>query len=339
MNSSSTLASSSSSSFFQYKHLPTKPTQPYLLRFAPPNSHNSHNVPVLKVTASSSAHHHRTLLTGNSHSNPNPILQTLKRYAKAAILIGVTAAVFTTKSSTLLARAEPPPALTEEAPTQVTDDENNQSSSPLSDFLGSNSEAIDALKSLLQQKLENGEDDEALKILQRLVAAQPSATEWKFMMARVLSEMGENESARQVFEEILASNPLSFEALFENALLMDRCGEGEAVIKRLEDSLQVAEEENKAKEARDVKLIMAQVQFLQKNVEDALNSYNELVKEDPKDFRPYFCRGMIYSLLDRNAEATEQFEKYRQLSPKKFEVDGYFRKPLSRVKVFGSDEN
>ena len=81
------------------------------------------------------------------------------------------------------------------------------------------------------------------------------------------------------------------------------------------------------------------IQFLQKNVEDALYSYNELVKEDLKDFRPYFCRGMIYSLLDRNAEATEQFEKYRQLSPKRFGVDGYLRKPLPRVKVFGSDEN
>lgn len=243
-----------------------------------------------------------------------------------------------TKSSTLLARAEPPLTLTEQAPTQVSDDE-NQSSSPLSDFLGSNSEAIEALKSLLQQKLENGEDGEALKILQRLASAQPSATEWKFMMARVLAEMGENESARQVFEEILAADPLSFEALFENALLMDRSGEGEAVMKRLEDALQIAEEENKAKEARDVKLIMAQIQFLQKNVEDALNSYNELAKEDPKDFRPYFCRGMIYSLLDRNAEAREQFEKYRQLSPKKFEVDGYLRTPLSRVKLFGNDEN
>lgn len=158
-------------------------------------------------------------------------------------------------------------------------------------------------------------------------------------MARVLSEMGETQSARQVFEEILAANPLSFEALFENALLMDRSGEGHAVIRRLEEALRIAEEENKAKEARDVKLIMAQLQFLQKNVEDALNSYNELVKEDPKDFRPYFCRGMIYSLLDRNDEAKVQFEKYRQLSPKKFEVDGYLRKPLSRIKLFGSDEN
>ncbi|KAK9935675.1 hypothetical protein M0R45_022765 [Rubus argutus] len=322
MNSSALASSSSSSSsLFQFKLTPTKPTQSSLVRFAPPHSINP-----LKVTASSSPH--------NKHSNP--ILQTVKQYAKAAILIGVTATVFH-KSSKLLARAEPPATLTEEeAPTQVPDE--NQSS-PLSDFLGSNSDAIDALKSLLQQKLENGEDEEALRILQRLVSAQPSATEWKFLMARVLSEMGETQSARQVFEEILAANPLSFEALFENALLMDRSGEGHAVIRRLEEALRIAEEENKAKEARDVKLIMAQLQFLQKNVEDALNSYNELVKEDPKDFRPYFCRGMIYSLLDRNDEAKEQFEKYRQLSPKKFEVDGYLRKPLSRIKLFGSDEN
>ncbi|XP_048447306.1 uncharacterized protein LOC125480465 [Pyrus x bretschneideri] len=174
MNSSSTLASSSfstSSSLFQYKLIPSKPTQPSLLRFDPPHSHNSHNVPALKVTASSAAHHHRPLLPGNTHNNPSPILQTLKHYAKTAILIGVTAAVFTTKSSTLLAIAEPTPTL--------------------SDFLGSNSEAIGALKSLLQQKLENGEDDEALKILQRLVEAQPSNTEWKFMMER------ENERTRE----------------------------------------------------------------------------------------------------------------------------------------------
>ncbi|KAL6187355.1 hypothetical protein ACLB2K_038754 [Fragaria x ananassa] len=317
---SSTLASSSSSSscLFRINHLtPTKPTQTSLLRFAPPLSHNS-----LKISASTN----------------NSVLQTAQQYAKTAILIGVTATVFH-NSSKLLARADhappPPPPLTEPAPAP---DESHQAS-PLSDFLGSNADAVAALKSLLQQKLESGEDDEALKILQRLAAAQPAVTEWKFLMARVLSEMGDTGSARQVFEEILETNPLSFEALFENALLMDRSGEGHAVIRLLEEALRVAEEENKVKEARDVKLIMAQIQFLQKNVEDALSSYDELVKEDPKDFRPYFCRGMIYSLLERNDEAKEQFEKYRQLSPKKFEVDGYLRTPLSRIKLFGSDEN
>ena len=151
--------------------------------------------------------------------------------------------------------------------------------------------------------------------------------------------MGDTETARDLYEQVLTVNPLSFEALFENALLMDRCGEGEAVIKRLEEALRVAEEGNKAKEARDVRLIMAQIQFLQKNVEEAMNMYQQLTKEDPNDFRPYFCRGMIYSLLDKNEEAREQFAKYRELSPKKFEVEGYLRSPLSKLKLFGSDEN
>lgn len=244
------------------------------------------------------------------------------------------------KFSHLPARAESPAAVVEEEQRVGEDsDQDGRQSSPLNDFLESNSEAVEALKSLLQQKLENGEDEEALKILKQLGSAQPSVTEWKFLMARLLGEMGKTENARDVFEEILAANPLSFEALFENALLMDRCGEGGAVIRRLEEALRIAEDENKPKEARDVKLVIAQIQFLQKNVDEALESYKELAKEDPSDFRPYFCQGMIYSLLDKNVEAKEQFAKYKELSPKKFEVDGYLRTPLSRMKIFGSDEN
>uniref|UniRef100_A0A5B7A2P0 Uncharacterized protein n=1 Tax=Davidia involucrata TaxID=16924 RepID=A0A5B7A2P0_DAVIN len=239
----------------------------------------------------------------------------------------------------LPARAESPPTLTEESVGEVENQqEEGDESSPLLQFLESNSEAVDALKSLLQQKLEVGEDEEALKILKKLVSAQPGQTEWKFLMARLLNEMGEIGKSRNVFEEILKVNPLSFEALFENALLMDRCGEGEAVIRRLEEALRIAEDEKKVKEARDVRLIMAQIQFLQKNVEEALRGYDDLAREDPNDFRPYFCKGMIYSLLDRNNEAREQFAKYRELSPKKFEVEGYLRSPLSRMKLFGTDE-
>lgn len=274
-------------------------------------------------------------------STPNPLVSTLKTAATALIF---AAAVFG-KVSQLPARAGPPPTLTgeldesqigtaEEAP-RVEEKEN----STFTQFLESNAEAVEALKSLLQQKLEAGEDEEGLKILRKLSSAQPDNTEWKFLMARLLNEMGNTQEARVVFEDILSINPLSFEALFENALLMDRCGEGDAVMKRLEEALKIAEEENKAKEARDVRLIMAQVQFLQKNVEEALRSYEALEKEDPKDFRPYFCKGMIYSLLDRNKEAKEQFAMYHELSPRKFEVEGYLRTPLSRMKLFGTDEH
>lgn len=239
------------------------------------------------------------------------------------------------KLSHFPAKAESPVAVTE----QTTTPEEKESTSPLSDFLESNTQAVEALKSLLQQKLENGEDEEALGIVKRLVSAQPEVIQWKFLLARLYSEMGQNEDARNVFEEILQRDPLSFEALFENALLMDRSGEGEAVIERLKTALSIAEDESKEKEAREVRLIMAQILFLQKNVEEALRSYQELAREDPDDFRPYFCQGMIYSLLDKNEEAEKQFAKYRELSPKKFEVDGYLRTSLSRMKLFRTSDS
>ncbi|XP_014506083.1 protein SLOW GREEN 1, chloroplastic [Vigna radiata var. radiata] len=269
---------------------------------------------------------HSSRFTVRAHSK-SPTLPNLKALAGAAVFAAV-ALQFPS------ARASPPPS-----PPLQTDHLHEESLTPLSDILETNAEALAALKSLLQQKLELGEDDEARAILKRLIAAQPDAVDWKFLAARLAAETGDADGARAYYEEVLAANPLSFEALFENALLMDRSGEGEAAMRRLEEALRLAEEDNKKKEARDVRLIIAQITFLQKNVDEALGIYDQLTKEDSSDFRPYFCRGMIYSLLDRNEEAKEQFAKYRELSPKKFEVDGYLRTPLSRMKLFSTDES
>ncbi|KAL9665033.1 hypothetical protein QQ045_020442 [Rhodiola kirilowii] len=209
---------------------------------------------------------------------------------------------------------------------------------PLAELLQTNSEAVEVLKALLQQKLENREDAEALKIVNQLVEAQPEVADWKYFKARMLNEMDLTEEARNAFEEILKADPLNYEALFENALLMNRCGEGAAVITRLEEAMRIAEEEGKGKEVRDVRLIIAQMKFLQNDIDEALGIYDELIKEDPSDFRPHFSKGMIYSLTDRNDEAKEAFAKYKQLSPKKFEVEGFLRTPLSRMLLFGSSE-
>ncbi|CAK9141769.1 unnamed protein product [Ilex paraguariensis] len=305
----------------------------------PPSLSSNLPFPISKPFNHSQCRPHIRVIRASSNpthdlSSHNSIIHSLKATA-GTIVFAATAFSIVGKFHQLPARAESPPTLTEELDTQQ---EQQPESSPLTQFLESNYEAIEALKTLLQQKLEAGEDEESYEVLKKLVSAQPENTELKFLMARLLNEMGETQQARNVFEEVLARNPLSFEALFENALLMDRCGEGEAVIKRLEEALKIAEDEKKVKEARDVRLIMAQIQFLQKNVEEALRSYEELEKEDPNDFRPHFCKGMIYSLLDKNKEAREQFAKYRELSPKKFEVEGYLRTPLSRMKLFGSDE-
>ncbi|TKY59730.1 SLOW GREEN 1 protein [Spatholobus suberectus] len=202
--------------------------------------------------------------TVRAHSKP-PILPALKTLAGAAVFAAV-ALQFPASA----ARATPPPP-----PSLETDQRRDETPSPLSGLLETNAESR--------------------RRPQRLISAQPEVADWKLLAARLAAEGGDAESARAHYEAVLAADPLSFEALFENALLMDRCGDGEAAMRRLEDALRVAEEGNKAKEARDVRLIMAQIMFLQKNVDEALGIYNQLTKEDPRDFRPYFCRGMIYS--------------------------------------------
>ncbi|KAI4385831.1 hypothetical protein MLD38_003824 [Melastoma candidum] len=283
---------------------------------------------------------------------PNPLLGKIKSFVRSSLLIAATVSFVVRVNGNAVARAEvssPPPAVdVEELPADVGGEavaatldarvDGVSSESVLPEFLGSNPESLDSLKKLLQQKLEAGEDREGLTLLERIVASHPGLTEYKFLLARLYSELGDTENARRVFDDILADNPLSFEALFENSLLMDRCGKGEAVISRLEEAVRIAEDEGKEKEARDVRLIIAQMEFLRKDVEGALRSYEELIKDDGTDFRPYFCKGMIFSLVGKDDEAKEMFRKYKELSPRKFDVEGYIRSPLSRVKVFGADE-
>ncbi|KAK4755980.1 hypothetical protein SAY87_009737 [Trapa incisa] len=336
MNSAIFSALSSSSIRLIALPFPSSPKGP---SFPPRSSINSVVIPKLLRSSSPSRKLIRACSSsapsGPSSSPKNLFLRAFENSAAVAVLLAAAIA-FAAKSPA--ARADPTPPVAFSETQSVKDDEQASEFSELPELLKSSSDSVESFKQLLQTKLESQEHQEALTILNRLVSAQPDEIEWKFLLARLLSEMGDTQGARQVFEEILKMNPLSFEALFENALLMDRCGEGGAVLSRLEEALKVAEDENKAKEARDVRLIMAQVKFLQKDVEGALGSYQDLARDDPNDFRPYFCQGMIYSLLNRNEEAREQFAKYRELSPKKFEVEGYMRTSLSRMKLFGTDE-
>lgn len=308
----------------------------------------------LTIRAASAASSSDSNSNSSAHKS-NSIVSTLKSTTAAVVL---AAAVFGSFHKVVPpARAESPPTMTEEleenAEEVVEKNPNlgnsevveknpnlgNQESSPLTEFLESNTEAIEALKSLLKQKLDEHDNNESLKILKKLSTAQPENMEWKFLTARLLCEMDNVKEAKQAFEEILSRNPLSFEALFENAVLMVLCGEGEAGLKRLEDALKVAEEENKAKEARDIRFIMAQAQGMQKHVGEAFIRCEELEKQDPNDFRPYFCRGVIYSVIEMHEKAENQFAKYRELSPNKFEVEGYLRTPSSRMKELRADEN
>ncbi|XP_071722782.1 protein SLOW GREEN 1, chloroplastic-like [Rutidosis leptorrhynchoides] len=273
----------------------------------------------LKLKALSSNH-------SDNHKNPPPnddprpgFDRVFKSLCNTAVFVAVTAFMIDGfPRSRLPAMAESPAVLEEQKEelegdlesSRIQDNGSVGHLSSVSEFAVSN---IGILSSIMKQKLEEGEAMEAFNILKRM--GEIDALEWKLVMSKMLTEMGRTEDARKLFEEIpAASKPLSFEASFENALLMDLCGEEEAVLKRLEEALTLAKEENSVDETREARLIMAQIKFFQDDVEEALASYRQLAMEDPADYRPYYCQAMIYSLRDMNKEAKEMFAKYYELA-------------------------
>ncbi|KAI8538703.1 hypothetical protein RHMOL_Rhmol09G0125000 [Rhododendron molle] len=109
-------------------------------------------------------------------SSPNPIIQTLR----------TTAAKF----HQFLAQAETTLTI---LTSEKIDQNQEQEKGKLDDqskLLDSNSGTVESLKSLLQWEMEAGKDREALEIVKKLASAQPEETEWKFLMARMLSETG-----------------------------------------------------------------------------------------------------------------------------------------------------
>ncbi|KAL3502226.1 hypothetical protein ACH5RR_036675 [Cinchona calisaya] len=200
-------------------------------------------------------------------------------------------------------------------------------------------EAIGNLKTLLQEKLKAGKNRECFEILQKLSSSQPENTEWKFLAARLLNEIGNTQEAIEVLLRIFMEGGglSSVLTLFEVSLLVDFSaleGHKELLEEIIRKSLEGVKEVEQVKEVRFARLFSAQLQFLLNNVDEALRIYEELGRENPSDFRPYFCKGMIYTLLGREKDAREQFAKYRQLSPKKIEVEWYLRTPIRRTRLF-----
>ncbi|KAH9311257.1 hypothetical protein KI387_026292, partial [Taxus chinensis] len=71
----------------------------------------------------------------------------------------------------------------------------------------------------------------------------------------------------------------------------------------------------------------------QDNLEEALKQYQCMVEENPKDFRPYLCQGILYSILGKKDKAEERFQIYRSRVPKHFPrhefLDGVMMKAMT----------
>lgn len=209
----------------------------------------------------------------------------------------------------------------------------------LEKHLASHPNDSEALQSLMKIKLQTKNLEQALEILNRLIEIDPEEQEWRILKAQVQTYGGDFDSATKGFEEILAKDPFRVEAY--HGLVM-AYSDSESKLSELEsrigEAIDRCKKEDKKKDFRDFMLLIAQIRVIEGNPIEALRVYQELVKDEPRDFRPYLCQGLLYTLMKKKDQAEKQFEQFRRLVPENHPYKEYFdSNVLNTNKLFASN--
>ncbi|KAK2976577.1 hypothetical protein RJ640_024198 [Escallonia rubra] len=314
---------SSSSSSPSFKILSIKAT----------TSSSSSNNPILPGPKNPRTHFFETL---------NTIPQSLLKTTLIAAVTAVTAtalffAKFNLKFAISAPISAPPSAMETETAAEndaVSDEEKEKN---LEGYLDSHPDDVQALRSLMELKIKNKKVQEAITTIEQLIRLEPKDIEWPLLKAHMHSYNGDQELAKIGFNEILVKDPLRVEAyhgLVMAASQTDSSEELKEVEKRIGEGMEACKREKKKEDLRDFKLLLAQIRVIEGDYSDALKIYQQLVKEEPRDFRPYLCQGIIYTLLRKKDEAEKNFQKYRRLVPKGHPYARYFDDNMMATKLF-----
>ncbi|KAE8684809.1 zinc finger family protein [Hibiscus syriacus] len=314
-------------SFNQYSPSFAKPASSVTFRTSSLSS--SFKIPSIRASSSSSSPLNQT---------PKPsLLQTLTP------LLKTTCITLTAAAALLLTRFHQKPALAA-APTVTPTVEPSSKELNISledqektieEHLIVNPNDIEALQALMEVRIKSKKLPQAIEVIDRLIELEPEDDEWPMLRAQILSYSGDYAQAKNEFEEIIAKDPARVEAFHGLVMAYSESGEKlKELEKRIEGAMEKCKKEKKNKDFRDFKLLIAQIRVIEGNHSEALKVYEGLVKEEPRDFRPYLCMGVIYSLLKKKDEAEKYFEKVRRLVPRNHPYREYFVDNMVATKLF-----
>ncbi|KAJ4977930.1 hypothetical protein NE237_008710 [Protea cynaroides] len=273
------------------------------------------------------------------HHYSRPLLETVKPIVSllktTCVVLAATALFFNRFSKPSFAAEVAQPTVESVEGTNETESDEDKERI-LEEYLESHPDDIKALRSLMEIKVFAGKLPEAISVVDRMIKIEPSEREWRLLKAHLLNHSGDVESAKLGFEEILSEDPFFGEAYYGLVMAVSQSEFGDLgdVLRRIENAMEKCKEED----LRDFKMLVAQVKFIEGSFSDALKIYQDLAKEDPRDFRPYLHQGIIYTLLQKKDEAEKQFQKYRGLVPKEHPYARSFDDNMLVNKVFSEME-
>lgn len=197
---------------------------------------------------------------------------------------------------------------------------------------------VETLRNLIEERIKNQKPHEAICIAERLIELEPHEQEWRLLKSHMHIYVGETELAKEGFNEIIAKDPCQVGAYHGLAIAVsegDSIEEINVIQEKVQEAMKMCKVQNRKNDLRDFKLLLAQLSVIEGNYGEALKVYEELIKEEPRDFRPYLCQGIIYTILRKKDLAEKNFQKYRRLVPKNHPYGKFFEENMIASKAFG----
>ena len=184
-----------------------------------------------------------------------------------------------------------------------------------------------ALEGLLEARLQfirlgQGDIKAIITPLEKLSKLNPEETRYAVLLAQAKQQAGDNEGAAQAYRTVLETKPGDLPALQGMVALLLEQKRPEAAIGLLEESLGKAEKANKIEpnsvDTTAVQVLLGSVYAKEKRYAQALSTYDKVIKNDPKDFRPFLAKAMVLKDQGKTEEAQPLFEKANSLAPARY---------------------
>jgi tetratricopeptide (TPR) repeat protein len=176
-----------------------------------------------------------------------------------------------------------------------------------------------ALTGIVELRNQIGDTKGTLEPLRVLADTYPDQPQYRMVLARTLIELKDIKSATEEYRKILATKPGFLPALESLVGIELSNNRPEAAIGLLQDTLKTAETANKIQantvETASVRWILGEVYRRENRLDDAIATYDQMIKEDAKDFRPYVGKAQLRQVQGKDEEAKKLFEKSIELAP------------------------
>ncbi len=179
-----------------------------------------------------------------------------------------------------------------------------------------------ALIGLVNLRNQLGKAKETIEPLQTLADTFPDQPEYRMTLARTYIELKDPKNALAEYRKILTTKPGYIPALQSIVSIELTDKRPEAAIGILQDTLKTAETANKVQantvDTGSVRWILGEVYRQDNRIDEAIATYDQMIKESAKDFRPYVGKAQLRQIQGKEDEAKKLFDKGLELAPAEF---------------------